>query len=266
MKLIEALEGLEMKAGPDFPQGDKTMRKADHQAFLNEFIFEVHGGTYKLLETVPKRQQLGAAGLHVPCGVSTRGTGGSTRAPRRTSRGAASSAILRTEQLSVQFGGLAALSRVNFAVERGKTHAIIGPNGAGKSTFFNCLTGVLTPTSGRICLQRRGHHRPALRRDLAEGHRALLPDHQHPAQRHGVGERAHRRAIAPPRLEHDRPPFGLRRHQREGGSRAQFGRPARQGRRACLQSLARRATQSGNRHRARHRAATCCASTSRPPA
>jgi branched-chain amino acid transport system ATP-binding protein len=52
--------------------------------------------------------------------------------------------------LSVQFGGLAALSRVNFAVERGQTHAIIGPNGAGKSTFFNCLTGVLTPTGGRI--------------------------------------------------------------------------------------------------------------------
>ena len=66
------------------------------------------------------------------------------------SRGAASSAILATDGLSVQFGGLAALSRVNFAVERGNTHAIIGPNGAGKSTFFNCLTGVLTPTSGRI--------------------------------------------------------------------------------------------------------------------
>ena len=66
------------------------------------------------------------------------------------SRGASSSLILKTEELSVQFGGLAALSRVNFAVERGKTHAIIGPNGAGKSTFFNCLTGVLRPTSGRI--------------------------------------------------------------------------------------------------------------------
>src|SRR5579862_2433049 len=52
--------------------------------------------------------------------------------------------------LSVRFGGLAALSHVNFAVERGNTHAIIGPNGAGKSTFFNCLTGVLTPTGGRI--------------------------------------------------------------------------------------------------------------------
>jgi branched-chain amino acid transport system ATP-binding protein len=52
--------------------------------------------------------------------------------------------------LSVRFGGLAALSAVNFAVARDAVHAIIGPNGAGKSTFFNCLTGVLRPTSGRI--------------------------------------------------------------------------------------------------------------------
>jgi branched-chain amino acid transport system substrate-binding protein len=53
MKLIEALEGLEMKEGDDFPQGDKTLRKADHQAFPREFIFEVSGGTYHLKETVP---------------------------------------------------------------------------------------------------------------------------------------------------------------------------------------------------------------------
>src|SRR4029077_18977587 len=46
--------------------------------------------------------------------------------------------------------GLAALSQVNFELRRGKIRAIIGPNGAGKSTFFNCLTGVLRPTSGRI--------------------------------------------------------------------------------------------------------------------
>ena len=56
MKLIEALEGLELKAGEDFPQGDKTLRKEDHQAFLTEFIYEVHGGTYKLLEAVPKNK------------------------------------------------------------------------------------------------------------------------------------------------------------------------------------------------------------------
>src|SRR5437870_7629692 len=40
-KLIAALEGLEMKEGDDFPQGDKTLRKEDHQAFIREFIFEI---------------------------------------------------------------------------------------------------------------------------------------------------------------------------------------------------------------------------------
>jgi branched-chain amino acid transport system ATP-binding protein len=50
----------------------------------------------------------------------------------------------------VRFGGLTALNNVNFEVARGEIRAIIGPNGAGKSTFFNCLTGVIRPTSGRI--------------------------------------------------------------------------------------------------------------------
>jgi len=62
----------------------------------------------------------------------------------------ATTAILRTEDLTIRFGGLTALREVNFAVERGEIRAIIGPNGAGKSTFFNCLTGVLRPSSGRI--------------------------------------------------------------------------------------------------------------------
>ena len=65
-------------------------------------------------------------------------------------RGAVSTPILKTERLSVRFGGLAALSEVNFEVAPNEVRAIIGPNGAGKSTFFNCLTGVLPPTSGRI--------------------------------------------------------------------------------------------------------------------
>jgi branched-chain amino acid transport system ATP-binding protein len=65
---------------------------------------------------------------------------------------AASASILRTERLTIRFGGLAALSNVNFEVRRGEIRAIIGPNGAGKSTFFNCLTGVLRPSAGRILL------------------------------------------------------------------------------------------------------------------
>jgi branched-chain amino acid transport system ATP-binding protein len=67
-------------------------------------------------------------------------------------RGAASVPILRTEGVSVHFGGLSALNQINFEVARGELRAIIGPNGAGKSTFFNCLTGVLRPSDGRIML------------------------------------------------------------------------------------------------------------------
>ncbi|HXW39960.1 MAG TPA: ABC transporter ATP-binding protein [Xanthobacteraceae bacterium] len=45
---------------------------------------------------------------------------------------------------------MTALSDLNFEMARGEIRAIIGPNGAGKSTFFNCLTGVLRPSAGRI--------------------------------------------------------------------------------------------------------------------
>src|SRR5579884_482846 len=70
--------------------------------------------------------------------------------PLAAGQGAAAAPVLRTERLTVRFGGLAALNQVDFAVGRGEIRAIIGPNGAGKSTFFNCVTGVLRPTSGRI--------------------------------------------------------------------------------------------------------------------
>jgi branched-chain amino acid transport system substrate-binding protein len=58
MKLIEALEGLEMKEGDDFPQGDKTLRKEDHQAFIREFIFDVKDGKHRILETIPKEKTI----------------------------------------------------------------------------------------------------------------------------------------------------------------------------------------------------------------
>ncbi len=57
-KLIAALEGLEMKEGDDFPQGDKTLRKDDHQAFLREFIFEIRGGKHRIVEVVPKEKTI----------------------------------------------------------------------------------------------------------------------------------------------------------------------------------------------------------------
>src|ERR1700726_2718426 len=58
MKLIEALEGLVMKEGDDFPQGDKVLRKEDHQAFVREFIFDVKGGKHRIIETIDKEKTL----------------------------------------------------------------------------------------------------------------------------------------------------------------------------------------------------------------
>src|SRR6266851_925639 len=55
-KLIAALEGMEVRAGDDFPQGDKKLRKEDHQAFTDEFIFEIRGGRHRILTTVPWQQ------------------------------------------------------------------------------------------------------------------------------------------------------------------------------------------------------------------
>jgi branched-chain amino acid transport system ATP-binding protein len=70
--------------------------------------------------------------------------------PTAIGRGGEAGPVLRTEGLTIRFGGLTALNSVDFEIGRGEIRAIIGPNGAGKSTFFNCLTGVLRPTSGRI--------------------------------------------------------------------------------------------------------------------
>jgi branched-chain amino acid transport system substrate-binding protein len=65
-KLIEALEGLEVKESDDFPQGDKTLRKEDHQAFLRELIFTIGGGTYHLQQVVDKDKTLVPPACHFP--------------------------------------------------------------------------------------------------------------------------------------------------------------------------------------------------------
>ncbi|MEO4052473.1 ABC transporter ATP-binding protein [Solibacillus sp. CAU 1738] len=58
--------------------------------------------------------------------------------------------IIRTENLSIQFGGHLAVNGVNFEMPEKHFKSIIGPNGAGKTTFFNLLSGELTPTAGEV--------------------------------------------------------------------------------------------------------------------
>jgi branched-chain amino acid transport system ATP-binding protein len=61
--------------------------------------------------------------------------------------------ILSVEHLSMRFGGIAAVTDLSFAAQRGHITALIGPNGAGKTTVFNCITGFYRPTVGMIRLR-----------------------------------------------------------------------------------------------------------------
>ncbi|MFP4201496.1 MAG: ABC transporter ATP-binding protein [Candidatus Acetothermia bacterium] len=58
--------------------------------------------------------------------------------------------VLRTEGLSRKFGGVEAVSGVDFSVEKGQAVGVIGPNGAGKTTLFNLISGFLRPSTGEV--------------------------------------------------------------------------------------------------------------------
>ena len=67
--------------------------------------------------------------------------------------------LLDVRNLTMDFGGLRALADINLDVQDGEIVALIGPNGAGKTTFFNCITGIYTPTAGDIFISPPGKKR-----------------------------------------------------------------------------------------------------------
>jgi branched-chain amino acid transport system ATP-binding protein len=62
--------------------------------------------------------------------------------------------LLEIHGLTVRFGGLTAVSDLDFSVEAGALVALIGPNGAGKTTAFNVITGIYAPSSGSVRFDR----------------------------------------------------------------------------------------------------------------
>ena len=64
--------------------------------------------------------------------------------------------ILRTNHVTMQFGGVIAVNDLNIVVKEHEIIALIGPNGAGKTTAFNDITGVYTPTKGTVIYTKKG--------------------------------------------------------------------------------------------------------------
>lgn len=76
--------------------------------------------------------------------------------------------LLETKKVTKRFGGLQAVSQMDFSLDEGRIVSIIGPNGAGKTTFFNTLTGIYKPEEGEIIFNNK-HHLVGLSPDQITG-------------------------------------------------------------------------------------------------
>ena len=103
--------------------------------------------------------------------------------------------LLEGEKLSKHFGGLAAVSDVDFYVDQGEILGLIGPNGAGKTTLFNLISAALKPNPGKITFKGKRHHAPARLQDLPARHRPDVPDGEDLPARPRAAERDGRLAV-----------------------------------------------------------------------
>ncbi|GLZ59833.1 MULTISPECIES: ABC transporter ATP-binding protein [Micromonospora] len=74
----------------------------------------------------------------------------STSAPKIPAQPGPRSVLLEVDDVTLRFGGVVALDKINFQIYEGEILGLIGPNGAGKTTSFNVMTGVYKPTSGAV--------------------------------------------------------------------------------------------------------------------
>ncbi|PWR05783.1 ABC transporter ATP-binding protein [Micromonospora acroterricola] len=74
----------------------------------------------------------------------------STAAPKIPTQAGPRPVLLEVDDVTLRFGGVVALDKINFQIYEGEILGLIGPNGAGKTTSFNVMTGVYKPTSGAV--------------------------------------------------------------------------------------------------------------------
>lgn len=58
--------------------------------------------------------------------------------------------MIKVEKLTIKYGGIAAVRNISFQVEKGKIIALIGNNGAGKTSTLKCISGLISPTEGKV--------------------------------------------------------------------------------------------------------------------
>ena len=182
------------------------------------------------------------------------------RRATKKARGMNGHPLLEARDVTVRFGGLTAVDAVSAAFAAGELVGIIGPNGAGKTTFFNALSGVQQPTSGRAVRAGPAPHRRAAAPLCAAGHRAHLPDAARLRRAERGGQHRLRPAVRRPQarrrswlLKDEASILNLI------GLAAQAALPA-----GGDHALA--AAPAGDRHGAGDAAASCCCSTRWPPA
>lgn len=120
---------------------------------------------FKPAGLLPRRRSgLGISGLGIRLSPAARASlerigeeAGSAPIPGLRKQAAASESadLLSVEGISLNFGGLAALSNVSCKVAKGSITALIGPNGAGKTSLFNVISGIYRPAAGQVIFAGR---------------------------------------------------------------------------------------------------------------
>lgn len=130
---------------PNTPHPDKNLHP---DVFLDPGIKPDEGAMVNITDSHIKSAILRTdlEGYAKPVGSEDEATGLTPVAPKPPQ----GEVVLKTDAITMQFGGLTAVNEFNLVLEKGQIVALIGPNGAGKTTAFNMITGVYKPTKGRV--------------------------------------------------------------------------------------------------------------------